>query len=128
MGRGVSVIRLLVCGGRGYSDRDRLERTLDAVHRKHSIEVVIHGGAAGADTLCSEWASSRGVPSRVIYADWSVGKAGGPLRNLRLLEEGRPTHGIAFPTRGAENKGTNDMIRQFQAWPYQQAPIWVILP
>lgn len=123
----MSVIRLLVCGGREYSDLDRLESTLDAVHRKHSIEVVIHGAAAGADTLAGLWAISRGVPIRVFEADWSIGKAGGPLRNGRMLEEGRPTHGIAFPTPGAKNKGTNDMIRQFQAWPHKVAPMWVIV-
>lgn len=125
----MSVIRLLVCGGRDYSDRARLERILDAVHRKHAIEVLIHGAChlGGADILADEWAADRGVPREPfpVMADidgpWPEA---GPRRNTRMLYCGQPTHGIAFPG----HRGTADMIRQFNDWPHKDAPMWEVTP
>lgn len=126
----MSVIRLLVCGGRSYADRECLERTLDAVHRKHAIEVLIHGAChlGGADRLADEWAVARGVPVQACPVEPTDGQwpAAGPIRNKRMLEVWQPSHGVAFPTKGEKNKGTRDMTRQFNAWPYKIAPMWVV--
>lgn len=122
----MTVIRLLVTGGRNYTNRTRLDAVLDAIHRKHAIEVVIHGACRGADTLAGEWAKSRGVPVDPFPVRESDGPwpEAGPKRNGRMLIVGQPTHCTAFPTK--ESRGTWDMVRQFNDWPGKAAPAWVI--
>lgn len=104
--------RLLVCGGRDYSDREGLHQTLDAV-RKHvqaqrrPVSVLIHGAASGADDLADEWARERGIRREGYIADWGLrGRAAGPERNARMLREGRPDLCVAFPG----GRGTADMV------------------
>ena len=48
-------MRILVCGGRTYDDRDLVWRTLDDYQRHHGSITIIQGGATGADALAKEW-------------------------------------------------------------------------
>ena len=99
-------MRVLVFGGREYSDRQRVFRALDALHAKHTVTLVIHGGARGADTLGGQWAQERGLPVKVFMADWNThGKRAGPLRNQQMLDEGKPDAAVGFPG----GTGTQDM-------------------
>ncbi len=101
--------RVLVCGGRDYADRDAMWSFLDLGHRAGAIEVLIHGGARGADRLAGEWAKQRGVVVLVYPANWKIyGPSAGPLRNQRMLDLGRPDVVVAFP--GGD--GTADMVRR----------------
>lgn len=100
-------MRVLVCGGRNYADADTLCRTLDALHAEHGFDLVIHGGARGADAMASAWAAQRGVPVEQYEAEWRVyRKAAGAIRNRRMLAEGRPELVIAYPG----GRGTADMV------------------
>ena len=100
---------VLVCGGRDYADRFRLFSILDRYHTERRFAVLIHGCTRGADTLAEEWAIQRGIPVVGRAADWQTyGKAAGPLRNARMLAEGKPTVVIAFPG----GSGTADMCKQ----------------
>lgn len=105
--------RVLVCGSRNWSDRDYLEGFLDRTLESHGIDVVIHGAARGADTMAGEWASKRGIPVMAFPADWAAhGRAAGPIRNQRMLDEGKPTLVIAFALNLSTSKGTSDMLRR----------------
>lgn len=106
-------MRLLVCGGRDYSDVWRLTAVLDWVWiDSFGIVEVIHGGARGADSLAGEWAKRKGIPVRVFPADWKQhGRRAGPIRNQQMLDEGRPTVVVAFPG----GTGTADMVRRARA-------------
>lgn len=124
-------MRLIVCGGRGYGQmpdwypadqarvlRERaareaffLRETLDCLHAKEPISWLIHGGANGADGLAGAWALRKGIAVQVFKADWRKGRRGGPMRNRRMLIEGRPDKVVSFPG-GA---GTENMVRQARA-------------
>lgn len=100
---------VLVCGGRQYSDKERLFAVLDAAHAAQAITEIIHGAAVGADSMAGEWAQARGVPVRAFPADWDThGRKAGPLRNQQMLVEGRPDEVIAFPG----GRGTANMTGQ----------------
>lgn len=101
-------MRVLVCGGRDFNDPMTLGSWLGGIHRDHGIEVIIEGGAPGADFMARKFAEWAGIPVETYPADWSKGKAGGPIRNLQMLEEGRPDLVVAFPG-GA---GTRNMVKQ----------------
>jgi predicted Rossmann-fold nucleotide-binding protein len=90
--------RVLVCGGRNYEDRAALYAALDRLHFEHRFAVVIAGGARGADTLAAEWATERGIPTEIYVAEWGrLGRKAGPIRNQRMLDEGKPDLVVAFP-------------------------------
>lgn len=99
-------MKVLVCGGRDYADRDKVFGVLDGCLAAGEVSVVIHGGARGADSLAHEWAISRGIPPAVFPALWSEhGKAAGMIRNRQMLAE-RPSLVIAFPG----GRGTANMV------------------
>lgn len=99
-------MRVLVCGGRNYSDRTNVFRTLDALIPP--ADMIIEGGANGADALAREWAHDGGVPCLTHSANWrAYGRRAGPIRNREMLERWKPDVVIAFPG----GHGTNDMVR-----------------
>lgn len=46
-------MKVLVCGGRDYADREAVAAVLKDIHLRHGISVVIEGGATGADRLAA---------------------------------------------------------------------------
>lgn len=92
-------MRILVCGGRDYADRDRVFRVLDEkLWQCGHIEYLIEGDARGADKLAGEWALACNVPNWKFPANWKqYGKRAGYLRNAKMLEEGKPDLVVAFP-------------------------------
>jgi YspA, cpYpsA-related SLOG family len=101
-------MKIVVCGGRDFADVALFNRTLDRLHKKRPITMVLHGGALGADDFAGDWARRNGIPYQVFYPHWvGEGKAAGPLRNGRMLDE-RPDLLVAFPG----GRGTADCIRQ----------------
>lgn len=102
------ITRILVCGGRDYSDRDILEDFLDACLTSWHFKVLIHGDARGADRLSHEWALKRGVQPAACRANWPrQGNAAGIIRNYAMLLL-QPQMCISFPG----GRGTADMVRQ----------------
>ena len=109
-------MRILVCGGRHFADRDLLARTLAPYKPDPPIAAsehkIIHGGASGADRLAREWCEVFGVPYREFPAEWNRhGRRAGPVRNQRMIDEGRPDLVIAFPG----GRGTADMVWRARA-------------
>jgi hypothetical protein len=97
--------RVLVCGGRDFTNINLLYDTLDKF--LGPIDLLISGGACGADSLAEMWADERHVLVERYEADWSAhGKSAGPIRNQRMLHEGKPDVVLAFPG----GRGTADMV------------------
>ncbi len=120
--------RVLVCGGREYGDIDRsmpihlqdrvvrqkrlLFDTLSTFKVDRGISVIIQGGAKGADECALHWATRDLVPVETFKADWKThGKAAGPIRNQRMIDEGKPDVVIVFPG----GRGTADMVQRARA-------------
>ena len=102
-------MRVLVCGGRDYSDKAKLNQVLNEVHRGYRITTIIEGDASGADRLAGTWARLHNVPNLKFPAHWRVhGYVAGHIRNKQMLEEGKPDLVIAFPG----GKGTMNMVEQ----------------
>jgi YspA, cpYpsA-related SLOG family len=101
-------LRFIICGGRGYADARSLFKALDVLHAKVGVSLLIHGDAKGADRLAEQWAKKRGVPYRAFPAYWKRDgeRRAGPLRNQRMLDEGKAEGVVAFPG----GTGTADMV------------------
>jgi hypothetical protein len=104
--------RILVCGGRNYSDKERLFQTMDYLASHYHVECVISGMARGADMLGAEWAEIEGIPVLKFPAQWGIfGRGAGFVRNQKMLDDGEPTLVVAFPG----GSGTRDMVGRAQA-------------
>ena len=104
-------MRLLVCGSRDYKD-PTVMNSLAGMLTDH--DVLIHGNAPGADRLfawCAKW---TGCDVKRFDADWTkYGKAAGPIRNQRMLDEGKPDLVLAFINKPlVESRGTFDMVQR----------------
>lgn len=97
-------MRVLVCGGRHFCNQAWVNKTLNEIR---GITEIINGGATGADHCAREWAKAHGVALRTFQAEWSRhGKRAGPLRNIRMILEGKPDLVVAFPG----GRGTKHMV------------------
>lgn len=102
-------MRVLVCGGREYDNWNVFSNTLDFELAFGDKNVIIQGGAKGADFLARVWAKDRNVLFEEYPANWKkYGKGAGGVRNQQMLEEGKPDLVIAFPG----GSGTADMVRR----------------
>lgn len=132
--------RVLITGSRSWPDPRLLEDTLldiwhDATQNGHAGILVVHGGAAGADTLAHRWAKNHephGVTPEKHAADWEGPCApdcqpghrkrrrdgttycptAGHRRNQHMVDLGADLC-LAFHHNGST--GTADAIRRAQA-------------
>lgn len=113
-----SPLKVLICGGRDFNDRDGFIREvdnflyerghLDPEYRMPVNVTIIHGNARGADSLADDYAVVNWTGLKVFPADWDTyGKAAGAIRNKQMLIEGQPDVVLAFPG----GKGTAHMVR-----------------
>lgn len=145
-------MRVLVCGSRTWHDPARLvDAVLQGLYDEHECGfgvlhltpfTVIEGGAVGADDAARQWAhlsplhptAGESMPGFDGYpavehlrfnADWdSHGRAAGPIRNQKMLDEGRPNLVLAFVDKPlAESRGTADMVGRAQR---RDMPTYVI--
>lgn len=117
-------MRVLVCGGRDYSDREHIHSTLSAIDAETPISLLIHGAATGADSAGAAWAEAHGKPPKPFPAQWrdlshpdavirtrrdgvKYDAKAGHRRNALMLSEGQPDLVVAFPG----GSGTADMVR-----------------
>lgn len=106
-------MKVLICGDRKWTDYDMIRKVLEVRNLASRPITVIHGGCKGADTLAGRAASDLGVGVQVFEAQWEkFGNAAGPIRNKRMLEEGKPEEVWAFHDDLEHSKGTKDMVTQ----------------
>lgn len=102
--------RILVCGDRNWRDSSAIARELLTYP---AGSVVIHGDCRGADRMAGVWAEQYGFSVERFPAEWQkYGNAAGPIRNQRMLDEGKPDVVLAFHSDIAKSKGTADMVRR----------------
>lgn len=90
--------KILVCGGRNFDDYQLLDAALCELDNSVRIGAIVHGGAAGADSLAGKWAKEHNIPVIVYKANWKKhGRSAGPRRNQQMLDEEEPYLVLAFP-------------------------------
>lgn len=100
-------MRVLVCGGRNWTDKGAVYRALDTINRVYGIDVVIEGSAQGADRMAGFWARKHRIINIKFHAEWKKhGKQAGRIRNQEMLAVGGPALVVAFPG----GKGTAHMV------------------
>ena len=76
--------KIAVIGSRSFSNYEYLKSIL----QWHEFNMIISGGAKGADSLAQRYATEHNVPFKCFNADWDAyGKAAGPIRNKQIIDE-----------------------------------------
>lgn len=105
-------LRVLVCGSRHCEGAmsDFVWNWLSGFISERGVSCIIHGAAPGVDTQAMIVADMMpGVKHHPFEADWHRhGRAAGPIRNRRMIEEGKPDLVVAFPG----GRGTANMVKQ----------------
>lgn len=101
-------MKVLICGDRNWTDEQAIRHV---IKRLKSGDVVIEGEARGADKIARDLAMRAEISVDHYHAQWSrYGRAAGPIRNKRMLEEGRPDIVIAFHEDLERSVGTKHMV------------------
>jgi len=96
---------VIVTGGRDYEDYAMVADVLDLF----DADLIIQGGAAGADRMARDYAYQNNIICETVKADWNKhGKAAGPIRNLEMLKKYPNAVVVAFPG----GKGTENCVKQ----------------
>ncbi len=94
---------VIVTGGRDYLNRKQVESVLDSLEIDH---LIVGDCPTGVDRFAKDWAQSKAHQSYAIYpAHWDAeGRAAGPIRNKRMVEQHPGAIVLAFPGgRGTAN-------------------------
>ena len=130
-------VNIIICGGRWVQAEEHIHRYIDYLHERYGDDlVIISGGATGADTIATDYAKSKGIPTVIYEANWgSCGPDCPPVcqkvkvrsdgqqserycpragyrRNHQMLAHEGGIHGVAaFIDRPLkQSRGTNHMV------------------
>lgn len=103
-------MRVIVCGGREYTDQEAVSRALLHVWLTNDrpVMTIVQGGAQGADECARQVAATQSFPCETFRAEWErEGKSAGPRRNQRMVKAGADLL-VAFPG----GRGTADCVKR----------------
>lgn len=109
-------MRVLICGGRNFKNKKLFHKIMNEIDPATDKQilgdpdlVIIHGACStGADKMADEYIVVHCKNFEAYPANWDkYFKAGGPIRNQQMIDEGKPDLVVAFPG----GKGTANMIR-----------------
>ena len=100
-------MKVLVCGSRDWVDWKLIRLVVSQLPKDC---LVIHGGAAGADSMAGYVAKQLGLSVKVFPAQWDrFGRAAGYVRNIEMLDQ-NPDLVIAF--HDGKSKGTKHSVME----------------
>lgn len=77
-------MKLAIIGSRKFNDWELLATSLEPYLK--DVDLVISGGANGADKLGEKWATLNGIETLIFLADWEhFGKRAGFIRNVDII-------------------------------------------
>lgn len=103
------MFRVIIAGGRDFSDYSLLTKTMDNVLVNVQDDItVVCGKARGADILGEQYAKEHGYAVQYFPADWNrYGKVAGYIRNTTMAKNADAL--VAF--WDGQSSGTRHMIQ-----------------
>ncbi len=104
------LMRVIICGDRNWKDEETIEIFIETLPPD---TVIIHGGCRGADMIADAMARKHGLEVHPpFFAQWNIYRKGaGPIRNKRMILEGKPDRVVAFHNDLSKSKGTANMLK-----------------
>lgn len=99
--------KYLIAGSRTFNDYNLL---LQVINKYEKPDVIIEGGAKGADVLGRRYANENNIECQEYKADWDrYGKSAGYIRNSEMVNQLDKTD-KAFIFWDGKSKGTKHTI------------------
>lgn len=104
-------MRVAVIGSRTFSDTEKLNRTLSFFIKNKELDVIISGGARGADQAAVKWAKEHGFAAIEYFPDYDkFGKGATFKRNIKIVEDCDMCIAFWVQENGVYSKGTANTI------------------
>ena len=101
--------RIAIVGSRGFNQYELMKKFILERISPDKIELVVSGGARGADTLGEQFADEFGIEKLIFLPDWKrYGKGAGPLRNTDIIKNSD----IVFVFHDGVSRGAMDDINK----------------
>lgn len=102
--------KLAVVGSRRFTDYALMKRVLDK--RLDDIELIISGGARGADTLAQRYAKENGLPIHIYYPNYKrfEGRIAPLKRNITIAELADRMIAFAYD----DSRGTRHVVSEME--------------
>ena len=102
-------MKVLVCGDRNWTDRDKIKEVLASLH---DTNIVMVGEQRGVATLTWEAAKELGKVPMVYPSNWAKNrKAAGAVRDIEMLDD-KPDLVLAFHYHIRLSKETVDLVTE----------------
>lgn len=99
-------MKVAVIGSRGFNDYEMVCNELNSI--SHKIDVIVSGGAKGADQLGEKWAIDNNKETLIFKPDWvKYGKGAGLIRNQDIIKNSD----YVFAFWDGKSKGTESSIK-----------------
>lgn len=112
----MSNIRLAIIGCRHFGNYELFCKCIESLDilndPETTIEYIVSGGAAGADSLAERYAREHAIPFKVYPANWAkYGRSAGYRRNKKIVDDA--DYVIAFwDYKSAGTKHTIKLARE----------------
>ena len=97
-------MKVAVIGGRDFSNYELLVKTINDIK---GIDLIVSGGALGADSMGAHYANHNNIPTLIFKPDWrKYGKGAGFIRNKDIINNSD----IVVAFWDGKSKGTRNSI------------------
>lgn len=102
--------KVAIIGSRTFTDYDQVKLVLSDYLGQ--IDLIVSGGAIGADALAERFASEHSIPTQIFKAEWHrYGKAAGMIRNKDIVNAAD----VVFAFWDGKSKGTEGAMKLAKA-------------
>lgn len=102
-------MRLAIVGSREFENYDLVCEKVAKIQETQKIDLIVSGGAKGADTLAKKYAALNHIPLMEFKPDYERYGRGAPLQRNTLIVENSD---LVLAFVAATSKGTWDTIRK----------------
>jgi len=104
--------KVAIIGSRTFNDYNLLKKIMNEIDESETIDIIISGGAKGADSLGEQYADEVGIEKLIFPALWEkYGRKAGPLRNTDIINNSD----IVVCFWDGKSTGTLDSINKAKA-------------
>lgn len=105
-------MRLAIVGSREFEDYDLVCAEVAKIQKTQNVDLIVSGGAKGADTLAKKFAARNHIPLMEFPPDYNRFGRYAPLQRNTLIVQNADTV-LAFVA--PSSRGTWDTIRKAQS-------------
>ena len=105
-------MRLAIVGSREFENYDLVCAEVAKIQQTQNVDLIVSGGAKGADTLAKKFAARNGIRLMEFLPDYDRYGRGAPLQRNTLIVQNSD---VVLAFVAATSKGTWDTIRKARA-------------